>query len=271
MQVHDKPLQGQSVLITRAAEGAVSFADRLRRLGAEPIICPTITVQPPEDYGPLDRALQQLDQDLYAWAIFTSVNGVRFTWDRAHLLSYGAHIFESTRLAAIGPATARALIERGLSVDYLPPEYLAEAIAEGLGDLAGARVLLPRAQIARRTLAERLRIAGAKVDEVTAYRTLPAGQRLNPKVGALLARRDLDWLTFTSASTVRHFVQLVQQENLDPTEALRGTNIACIGSITAQEAHALGLTVDVIAQEHTIGGLIEALVRHVQGEPIASH
>ena len=146
----------------------------------------------------------------FQWVIFTSVNGVRAFWERLAAAGRDAGIFEpGIRVAAIGPATARALEERGVQPQFIPEEYVAEAIAAGIGNVSGQRILLPRADIARKALAEALRGGGATVDEVAAYRTLPAEP--DPRVADEL-RKGVDVITFTSSSTVRYFVELLGEE-----------------------------------------------------------
>ena len=153
-------------------------------------------------------------------------------------------------MAAIGPATATALRQRGVQVCLVPAEYRAEAILDEIGDVAGQTILLPRADIARPALAEGLRDKGAQVDEVPAYRTVPA----TPAPAAFDAlRAGVDVITFTSSSTVRNFV--TQTAGLSYGQPL----IACIGPVTAATARELGLCVDVVAKEYTVEGLLDAL------------
>ncbi len=245
------PLAGLRVLVTRPEEQAGELNRRLRELGAEPVACPTIRVEAPEDSRPLDDAIAGIER--YGWVIFTSVNGVRFFAGRLAALGCEPARLNQVRLAAIGPATARALAELGLRVEFVPRRYVAEAIVEEIGDVAGQRVLLPRADIARKALAEGLRDKGAQVDEVTAYRTVAAD--------ASLPAGPIDIATFTSPSTVRSFVALVEAAGQDPAGYLARSRVACIGPITAQAAEAEGLRVDVVADEHTVEGLIAAIVQ----------
>jgi len=253
------PLFGQRVLVTRTREQASVLARRLRDLGAEAVELPTIRIAPPSDWEPLDAAVRALPE--YDWVVFTSANGVRFFWQRLELLELDARAFHGVRLAAIGPATAAELAARGLQADYVPEEYVAEAVATGIAsvsDLAGCRVLLPRADIARTALADLLGEAGARVDEVAAYRTLqpaPEGDLRD-----LLER--ITVATFTSSSTVQNLAAMAAEAGLDLGEALSGATVACIGPITANTARDLGLEVDVVAGEYTIDGLVEALVRY---------
>jgi uroporphyrinogen III methyltransferase/synthase len=250
-----KPLLGRRVLVTRPAAQASDLIRRLRELGAEPIICPTIRILPPDDFGPLDAAIRRLHQ--YNWLIFTSVNGVRFFFQRLQVLG-SKDALAGVRLAAIGPATADALAAQGLPVHFMPREYVAEAIVEGIGDVTDQRILLPRADIARKALANGLRAKGAVVNEVTAYRTVLASPE---DLMTLLGQEgEIDIATFTSPSTVRNFALLLGDRS--PGEALGNAVIACIGPITARAAQAMGLAVDIVAEKHTVEGLVEAIVEY---------
>jgi len=250
----NKPLSGKRVLITRARDQASALIARLEELGAEPIEFPTIQIVPPEDFGPLDAAIARLST--YDWIIFTSVNGVGFFWERLTAAGLDASALEHAHIGAIGPATAEALAQAGLHVDFMPPQFVAESILDTIGPIEGKRILLPRADIAREALAVGLRDRGALVDELVAYRTVPA--RLTPELRHAVLNAGIDIATFTSSSTVRNFIQALG--GLDPAEVLRGAQVACIGPITAQTAHELGLRVDIIATEHTIEGLVNEIV-----------
>ena len=195
----------------------------------------------------------------YDWIVFTSVNGVGYFWDRLEAASLDARALGGIQLAAIGPATAVELKAHGLRADYVPGEYVAEAVAAGLGDVCGLRVLLPRANIARPALADLLREGGAQVAEVVAYRTLRPESDPDD-LRDLLARVTV--ATFSSSSTVRNLATKARDADLDLPQALRHATVACIGPITAKTARELGLTVDVVAKEYTIKGLVEALARH---------
>lgn len=242
-------------MVTRPRHQAGPLCDVLRDLGAEPVEFPTIAIRPPADPGPLREALASLDR--YDWAVLTSVNGVRrvlSTLDEQGRAPGDA--FAGVSVAAIGPSTAGELREAGVPVQVVPEEYRAERLVDALADAArleGASVLLARAEEARDVLPRQLRAAGARVDEVTAYRTEVA----NPDAGRLAERLragEIDWLTFTASSTVRNFVRLVGRE---PGTA----RVAAIGPVTAGTVRELGMEVDVVAEEYTIPGLVEALVR----------
>ncbi len=227
-------LAGRRIVITRPEADAARLADRLRALGAVPVVAPAIRIEftdPPE----LDRALSDLTG--YQWVVFTSRNGVEAVFRRTGSLA-------GPKVAAIGPATAEALREHGVAPDLVPAEYIAEAILDALGEVSGLRFLLPRADIAREALADGLRGRGAVVHEIAAYRTSPVADRSAP-LGPV------DAVTFTSSSTVRGFLAG------GPVPA--GAKVICIGPITAQTARACGLKVTAVAEQYTEDGLIDAL------------
>jgi uroporphyrinogen-III synthase/precorrin-6B methylase 2 len=242
-------MQGQRVVVTRAREQAGELAARLRVLGAEIIEFPAIEILPAEDYGPLDEAVVHLDS--YDWLIFTSANGVRFFHARADLRSVRA------RICAIGPATRRAIEQLGLKVDLVPEEYVAESLVQAFANenLAGKRILLPRAAVARDLAPAELARRGAHVDVVPVYRTVI------PENAPALAReiffgeRKPDWITFTSSSTVTNFAQAAG------VAALAGVRVASIGPVTSATARKLGITVAAEAEEYTSAGLVRAMYR----------
>ena len=265
------PLAGKRIVITRSRAQAGVLSEKLAHLGAEPILFPTIEIAPMEDYQPLDSAVRRLAD--YQWIVFTSANGVAAFWERLAAAGLAGDLPPSTRLAAVGPATARALEQHGQSATFIPDEYVAEALAAGLGDVAGARILLPHAELAREVLADALRARGATVDEIAAYRTLPPAP--DPFGLAELAR-GVDALTFTSASTARNFARLLEGSGLAaagpaaasqpaappdrlPWPALRQAIVACIGPVTAAGVRQAGLPVDVVAATYTLDGLVDAL------------
>ncbi len=255
-----RPLWGKRVVITRASEQAPELADRLAALGAETVTLSTIQIVP-ADPAPLDAALAQMAEGDYDWIIFTSVNGVAAFAERLAAKERDWRAVRA-RVAAIGPATAAALRDRGLRPDFIPTEFVAEAVAAQIGDVAGQRVLLPRADIARPALATLLRDAGATVDEVAAYRTITPPLAL-AAVARALGDPWPDAITFTSSSTVRGFVEALGGR--DPAEALAGIVIACIGPITADTAQSYGLEPDVVATEYTMEGLTTALTAAMAG------
>lgn len=292
----DKPLAGQRVVVTRPPGQAESFARRLRELGAEPLLFPTIRIVSPEEPGPLQRAAAELPS--YDWVVFTSVNGVDRLARAVGEVGRGGGAegpgnaagkrspLAHARVAAIGPATAEKVVERfGVEPDVVPEEYRAEllvvavrrfaageagrstALSDGVevapndggGELDGDRVLLPRAAEARPVLPERLESAGAVVDEVPAYRAAPPDDEELAPVRERLRAGEVDWLTFTASSTVRNFVSAVGTE-------VGRARVAAIGPITAGTARELGLSVDVVAEEYTVPGLVGALVGAGSGD-----
>jgi len=255
-------LAGKRILITRPRAQAADLTDRLAALSAEPILFPTIEIAPLEDYTALDQAIARLET--YQWVIFTSVNGVAAFWQRLTGAGKNERAFNGIKVAAIGPATAQALEKHGVRATFIPDEYVAERILDGVGDVNGQQILLPRADIAREALAIELKQRGAIVHEIAAYRTLPAVP--DPR-GLAELRRGVDAITFTSSSTVRNFVVLVGRETA-------GAAVVCIGPITARTALEVGLPVDRVAERYTIEGLVEALVRifaetHLNTETLA--
>ena len=235
------PLAGRRIVITRPAERAAPLANRLRALGAEPIVVPTIKLEP-ADPAPLERAAR--DIGTFDWVVFTSRQGVESFIERLVAVGRSARDLAGRRIAAIGPRTADALRQHGVEPALVPAEYVAEAILAEIGDVKGLRLLLPRADIARAALADGLRARGGEVVEIAAYRTVGAGTRPPALDG-------VDAVTFTSSSTVRHFV--------DSGAVVGAARVVCIGPVTAGTARELGLTVHAVAVEYTEDGLIEAL------------
>jgi uroporphyrinogen-III synthase len=248
-----KPLTGKRILVTRAQKQAADLCEALAAEGALPIPFATIEISPLKDFTQLDKAFAGLAAGEYAWVIFTSVNGVTACQERLAQTGLGPEILSSARVAAIGPSTAGVLHSLGVNVDFMPHEYVAERILDGLGDVARKNILLPRAEMARPALAEALHEAGAIVNEIPVYYTL---QPSPDPAGLQTLRQGVDVITFTSSSTVRNFASLVGTEETSP--AL----VACIGPITAQTAREMGLQVDIVAKEYTIPGLVQAIKEH---------
>lgn len=260
-----RPLFGRRVVVTRARAQAGELSGRLEDLGAEVREFPTIEVRPPEDFGPLDGAI--LGLDYFDWLVFTSVNGVDAFLRRLrhHDLDLRA-VPRATKVAAIGPATQQALESVGLRVDVVPEEFRAEGLIEAIedGSLAGKRVLIPRAKVAREVLPEKLREAGAEVVVPPAYETVPSSEGKEALAKDLESGR-IDCVTFTASSTVENFVGAFGPE--ETGRLLSGTRVACIGPITAETARGHGLRVDVEAAEYTIPGLVDAVVDLFAADP----
>ena len=230
-----RPLFGKRVVVTRAREQAAEFVNLLLELGAEPVEAPTIRIAPPEDTALLDEACAIAPT--FDWIIFTSTNGVDAFMERLLAGPGDARSLGGVQLCAVGPATAARLADYHLKVDVMPAEHHADAVAEVLREhVRGARVLLPRGNLARASLPGALRDAGADVVDVVAYRTVqaPAG---GVDVYKMLLEQEIDVVTFTSASTVRNFVKLIGEESA--ADLLRTTVVASIGPITADAARQL--------------------------------
>lgn len=263
-----QPLLGWRVVITRSEDRADGLVERLRALGAEPLIYPTIAFAPPEDTGPFDEALRRLMAGGYDWLILTSVTGVSAVQERLSELGLATGNLTSNiqhlKLAAVGSSTAAACAELlGMQPAVVPEKFVAESLAAALGDLRGQRVLLPNADIARPKLQELLQQAGAAVDRVIAYRTVPASSGID--LPTLLAAGRIDAITFTSGSTVRYFIDRIGPAAL---EDARRSVIACIGPITADAARAAGLPPTVVASTFNEAGLVTALVDWVTGNTV---
>lgn len=251
MQLADK-----RIVITRPRHQAGEFSSALRSAGAAVIHFPVIEISGLKDTSTLDRALAKLA--CYDWLVLTSVNAVEVVWERLSAMNV-AEIPHELRVAAIGPKTAASLQWRGVNPDFVPDEYVAEAILPGLGELKDCWVLLPRAELARQALPEAIQAAGGIAHEVIAYQTLPA----IPDEQALSSlHQGVDIVTFTSSSTVRNFVSLVEAAGLEPSNLPGDPLFACIGPVTAATAREYGLPVSVVAESYTSEGLLESLLHH---------
>ncbi len=254
------PLFGKRVLVTRPVGQANDLAARLRDEGAVPVVAPTIRIVPPEDPAPLAEAAAAVHT--YDWIVFTSANGVDAFFAALDHLGRDARALPA-RVCAIGPKTAHALEARGIRADTIPDEYRGEAVVDAILDeartLKGARILLPRAAIARDVVPERLRAAGARVDVVPAYRSVRPGPEESARIGALFDEDAVDVVTFTSSSTVKNLVEVLGDE---APARLAARTVASIGPITSETAAELGIRVDVTASEYTIEGLVRALSDH---------
>lgn len=264
------------VLITRPRAQSDSFAKALRTAGFEPIYFPVIEIRAMKDNAELDHALNNLAK--YDWVVFTSVNAVDVVFDviarrefsptkqspadeRRLLCSARSDV--APKVAAIGPKTADALRKHNIEPDFIPEEYIAEAILPGLGDLRNKWVLLPRAEIARKDLPAAIVKAGGTAHEISVYKTLPTQPDLE---GLAALKSGVDVITFTSASTVENFIAIMRQHKLDPLNLPNNPLFACIGPITKQAAREEGLTNLVVAKEYTTEGLIQIISKYVDME-----
>ena len=245
----EKILAGRRVVVTRPAGQAATLVARLEALGAEVVHAPAIRIEPPESWAPLDEVLARIDG--YDWMVFTGVNGVEVFYERAGAMP-------GLRYAAIGPATAEAIAERGARAEVIPERSIAEAVFEALAEhtnVKGQKFLLPLAEIARQTLPNLLRAAGASVDVVGVYRTLPATKEIAHAV-KLVREGSVDAVTFTSGSTVRAFFD-------GADEAVRARTVsASIGPITSATLRAERVEPTIEAKHYTTAGLVDAIRGH---------
>ncbi len=287
------------MLVGRARHQAGALSAGLRKLGAQVLEIPFIEIREPRSFQPLDTALTNLDT--YDWLILTSVNGVEAMWARqqkqhlnfADLKLKTNHDFSRSRnenregheftraakgdrrnaalaaggirIAAIGPATRKAIEQRGVKVDVVPKEYVAESVVRSLkAKVKGKRVLLVRAKVARDVIPRELRKAGAHVDVIEAYETVvPASSRVRLRAALSNASKRPHVVTFTSSSTVKNFAALLDRRNQAPFAA---TLAASIGPVTSATLRELGFPVDIAAKEFTIPGLVAAIAEVFRDE-----
>jgi uroporphyrinogen III methyltransferase / synthase len=259
-----RPLDGRTIVVTRAAAQAQRFTQLLEAAGARVLEAPAIVITPPASWEPLDAALDALDT--FTWVIFTSVNGVAMVDRRLPSRGVAWSSLAGRRVAAIGPATADALGEHGVRTDLVPHEYRAEGLLARLrGVITPAdRVLLPRAAATRDVLVTGLRRLGAQVTEVPAYATRRA-EAGAARLREALAAGAIDAVTFTSSSTARNFAELFTED--ERREWLTRATVASIGPITAATAAEYGMRTDVMPSEYTIPALARALAEHFARAP----
>ena len=245
-----RPLLGTRVVVTRARSQARDLGDQLTARGADVLYLSVIAIADLDDHTDLDRALKTLAAGRYDWVIFASVNAVDRTFDRMGQLGLDARAFTSSRIAAVGPATARALEARSLRPDLMPSEHTSNAIAAALGAGPGT-VLWPRVADAPGDVPAVLRAATWEVEEVACYRNVTSDP--DPAILTGVASGDYDAVTFTSASTVERFVELVGP----PAEE---KVVVAIGPQTAAAARAAGISVRAVAERHSTEGLVDALL-----------
>jgi uroporphyrinogen III methyltransferase/synthase len=256
-----KPLFGKRIVVTRARQQASEFLAHLTELGAACVEFPTIQVVPPKSWNALDRAIMRLER--YQWLLFTSVNGVRYFFNRVKDLGFDVRELKGARIGAIGPKTAQAIQKKGFSPDLVPNEYRAEAVVEAFKqwDVKGARILLPRASEAREILPLELTKMGASVDEVPAYQTVTP-EHDKGVIKGMLEEGEIEMVTFTSSSTVTNFVGMFRGERQHLKEWMAHVAVACIGPITARTAEKEGLSVSLIPKEYTIDALTNAILQY---------
>jgi uroporphyrinogen-III synthase len=294
----DLPLKNVRILVGRARHQASALSSQLRSLGATVLEIPFIEICKPRSFRPLDAALRNLES--YDWLILTSVNGVEAMWRRVEKVKRAgrktntgvARDLEKFReghgfsraataelsipalaaavrrlhIAAIGPATKAAIEGRGMKVDVVPKEYVAESVVRSLKKkVKGKRVLLVRAKVARDVIPRELRRAGARVDVVEAYETVvPPSSRARLRAALTNPRRRPNVITFTSSSTVRNFVALLGAPRFSRARRLDGIKSASIGPVTSSTLRELGMPADIQATQFTIPGLVKAIAKSIK-------
>ena len=249
-----RPLLGKHILVTRARAQASRLSERLVALGATVIETPAIRIEKPtDDYAALDRAICELAT--YDWLLLTSANGVAHFFARLFAQGLDARALSHLQVAAIGPATSRALYLYGVKADAVPQEYRAEGVIDMLADKIhqGSRILIARAEKAREILPQRLQALGAEVEVAPAYCTVAEHVDTSSIIEAF-QRKKIDLVTFTSSSTVENLVHM-----LGNVEVLKQVSCAVIGPITAETCRKEGIEPQIEAQEYTIDGLLQAI------------
>jgi len=254
-----RPLFGRRLLITRPEEQAGDFVRLLGGFGAQCEVFPTIEIVPPESWDSLDRAIDKLSS--YEWVLFTSVNGVKYFFERLTEAGKDARSLGGIKIGVVGPKTKEALCAKGIRPDLIPDTYWTEGLADQLKGypLQGKNILLARPKIAGEELSNMLHGFGAIVDEVEAYRT-QRPQYSRDKLIQLFQNGTIDMITFTSPSTVNNFIEICR--NNDIAEEISDIPVACIGPVTAKAAGEHGLPVAVTPDEYTIDALAEAIVEY---------
>ncbi|MDD3311135.1 uroporphyrinogen-III C-methyltransferase [Pseudodesulfovibrio sp.] len=261
--LHDKlnwfekrPMLGKGVVVTRAREQASGLVGALTGLGACVHEFPTIAVEPLDDYNEVETAILQLAR--CQWVVFTSVNGVKFFWNQLAAVGLDSRIFGGMQIAAIGPATADALRERGIIPDFVPDKYVAEHVVAGLLErgIQGNDVLIPRAKVAREVLPEELKKAGCNVTVLPVYETKLV-QSSGEEIEEAMKNEAIQYVTFTSSSTVENFFELITPDTL---RCCPDVKLASIGPVTTRTIEKFGFKPAVEATDYTIPGLVEALL-----------
>jgi uroporphyrinogen III methyltransferase/synthase len=250
------PLAGKKVIVTRAREQASVLVEKVGQLGAEAVEFPVIKIVEPESYERFDSVLDSINS--FKWIVFTSVNGVDCFFNRMRSKNKDIRSLYGCKLCAIGDATADKLKNMGLNVDYVPEKFTTAYLLEGLISLVepGEKVLLARADIASPELYNGLVKAGIDCEDLVVYRNVPEAVDRD-RILSMLEDGKIDYITFTSSSTVRNFVSIIGSDKL---EALIGVKVLCIGPVTEQTAREMGISVTAVADEYTIDGLVKKLL-----------
>ncbi len=260
-----RPLFGKKIIVTRTREQASDLVAGLEEYGANCLEYSTINIQPVDSYEALDDELERINE--YHWILFTSLNGVKYFFERLYGKGMDARQLKGPEIAVVGKSTADLLLKYGVHADLIPAVFTGEGLAESLLDqgVEGRNILIPRVLHGPEMLPETLRGAGAQVTVVPVYQNCPA-QGDKEFLRAELKKGGVDMVTFTSSSTVRNFLALLDEEKqAELKELLAGVKIAAIGPITGKTVTDSGLRVDVQPEQHTIPAMIEAIVAYYHG------
>jgi uroporphyrinogen III methyltransferase/synthase len=252
-----RPLFGKRIVVTRPRDQASEFIRALSQLGAQCILLPTIEIVPPASWEELDKAIGNLSR--YDWIVFTSVNGVKYLFQRLYSAQKDARYLNGTRIAAIGPKTTTSLMTKGIRPDVIPHKFRAEETVEALKQYAldGKRVLLPRPARARDYIPRKLKTLGALVDEVEAYQTVRPDYSPG-QLQALFKDGTIDMITFTSPASVTNLLAILRGKLI--SEQVQRAEVGCIGPVTAQKATEAGLKVTIVPDEYTVDALTDAIL-----------
>ncbi len=258
-----KPLLNRTILVACSAKKMIELVSGLEAMGGSVLPFPVIEVQAIKDRHSLDQALASLHE--YSWIIFTSAYGVMFFMARLNERGISTDIESMPKICAIGPATAAAIREFGYEPALIPTRFVAEGVLEaleifhgGLRHLAGCRILLPRAKDARELLPEALTAAGARVDAIPCYQTVRA--EIDKDTVWRLREKKPDLAVFTSSSTIRNLFDILGQE--DAKRTLMDSTVAVLGPITGRTAESFGKLPEIIPDQNTVTGLIEAIRKY---------
>ncbi len=255
----NRPLSGRGILVTRAADQAGEFAAMLEELGARVFECPTIRIVPPESWEDLDRELATLDG--FAWVVFSSINAVNHFFARLADLGRDSRALGRCRVCAVGPKTAAALDPHGIRADLVPSDYKAEGVVAAFRelDLAGKRVLFPKADRARDVIPSGLAALGAEVVAPVAYRNV-VPDSLPAAIVTALEERRIRCVTFTSSSTAENLAAMLGENRF--LRLLDGVTVAAIGPVTAKTCRELGLAVHIEPREYTLAAMTAEIVQY---------
>lgn len=255
-----KPLFGKGIVITRPEDQAEELSRLLSEQGARIILFPTVRIVPPDSWQDLDGCICRLED--YSWIVFTSANGVTFFFRRLAEQGGDVRDLKGIRICTIGPATAAAIERRGIRVDLMPDEFFSEGVVRAFAgrNIAGKKILLPRAAEARDVIPAGLSGMGAEVEQIVVYRTVNSGRKKGELEG-FIKEKKVDVITFTSSSTVKNFIEI-----MGPGELPEAIGIACIGPVTVAAAREAGMRVDIFQERYTIPSLVEAIVQHFRGQ-----